>query len=203
MSFPPADRLERQMRFLFEIDKLKEVLRRTRLPGSQRRENSAEHSWHITLMAVVLAEHARPAGLDVLRVVKMLLIHDLVEIDAGDTFGYDTAGHADKREREVRAAERIFGLLPVDQGGEFRALWDEFEAGETPTAKFALAMDRLGAVILNYASDGGSWREHGVTADRVYARNETIGRGAPDLWTYAARLIDEAVAKGHLDPKPK
>jgi putative hydrolase of HD superfamily len=202
MSATSPERLERQMRFLFEIDKLKAVLRRTRLPGSNRLENSAEHSWHITLMAVVLAEHAASAEIDLLHVVKMLLIHDLVEIDAGDTFGYDTAAHSDKHEREIRAAERIFGLLPADQAAEFRALWDEFEAEKTPTARFALSLDRLGAVILNYASDGGSWREHGITADRVYARNESISPGSPALWKYAAGLIDDAVAKGHLKAKP-
>src|SRR4051812_34251609 len=161
MNDAPAVRLERQMKFLFEADKLKEVLRRTRLPQSQRPENSAEHTWHIVLMSVVLAEHA-PAKTDVLRVMKMLLIHDIVEIDAGDTFGYDTTGHADKREREVRAADRIFGLLPADQTTEVRALWEEFETGETDEAKYALAMDRFQAVMVNSLSDGGSWREHNV-----------------------------------------
>src|SRR6478735_7459618 len=149
MNPPATDRLERQMRFLFEADKLKEVLRRTRLPQSQRAENSAEHSWHI------------------------------VVIDAGDTFGYDTTGHADKRDREVRAADRIFGLLPADQTTEIRALWEEFEAGETAEAKYALAMDRFQAVMVNYLSNGGSWREHHVTADRVIARNQVIEHSSP------------------------
>jgi putative hydrolase of HD superfamily len=203
MNDVTTERLERQMRFLFEVDKLKEVLRRTRLPQSQRRENTAEHSWHIVLMALILAEHATPAGVDVLRVMKMLLIHDIVEIDAGDTFGYDTAGHSDKRDREVRAADRIFGLLPADQAGEIRALWEEFEAGETAVAKFALAMDRFQAVMVNYLSDGGSWREHQVTADRVLARNQAIENGSPVLWAYARNLIEDAVAKGHLPPGPK
>jgi putative hydrolase of HD superfamily len=201
MSPAPTDRLERQMRFLFEIDKLKEIQRRTRLPQSQRLENSAEHSWHIALMAAMLAEHAAPAGVDVMRVVRMLLIHDIVEIDAGDTFGYDTGGHADKREREVRAANRIFGLLPADQAAEIRALWDEFEAGETPEAKYALAMDRFQAVMVNSLSNGGSWREHHVTADRVIARNQVIANSSPALWAYARNLIEDAVAKGHLAPK--
>lgn len=186
------------MQFALEADKLKEVIRRTRLPGSGRRENSAEHTWHIVLMAVTLAEHASTAGLDLTRVVQMLLVHDLVEIDAGDTFGYDTAGHADKREREVRAAERIFGLLPADQAAEFRALWEEFEAVATPEARFALALDRLQAVMLNAAAAGGSWREHGITYDRVVARNRVIADGSPALWQYALGLLDEAVARGHL-----
>lgn len=200
MNQTVTDRLERQMRFLFEADKLKEVLRRTRLPQSQRAENSAEHTWHIVLMAVILTEHA-PAGTDVVRVMKMLLIHDLVEIDAGDTFGYDTAGHEDKREREVRAADRIFGLLPAAQAAEIRALWEEFEAGETAEAKYALAMDRFQAVMVNYLSNGGSWREHRVTADRVLVRNQVIENSSPVLWAYARNLIEDAVAKGHFAPK--
>lgn len=198
MNDASSERLKRQMQFLFEIDKLKEVQRRTRLPQSQRPENSAEHTWHITLMAFILAEHAAPAGTDVIHVMKMLLVHDIVEIDAGDTFGYDTAGHADKQEREVRAADRIFGLLPPDQAAELRALWDEFEAGETTEAKFALAMDRFQAVMVNYLSNGGSWREHHVTADRVFTRNQVIANGSPELWDYARGLIEDAVAKGWL-----
>lgn len=198
MNEATARRLEQQMRFMLEIDKLKTVIRRTRLPYVDRQENSAEHTWHIALMAVILAEHAEPAGVDVLHVVKMLLIHDLVEIDAGDTFGYDEAGHADKAAREQQAAERIFGLLPADQGRECRALWDEFEACVTPAAKFALAMDRLQAVTLNAASNGGSWREHQVTSDRVLKRNRVIGDGAPALWEHARALIENAVAQGHL-----
>ncbi|HET7535653.1 MAG TPA: HD domain-containing protein [Candidatus Didemnitutus sp.] len=197
MNPGPTDRLERQMRFAFEIDKLKRVLRRTRTSDNARQENSAEHSWHIALMAATLAEHANEP-VDALRVAKMLLIHDLVEIDAGDTFGYDTAGHADKYEREVRAAERIFGLLPADQAAEFRALWEEFEASTTADAKFALSMDRLQAVMLNLATDGGSWKEHGVTYGRVIDRNRHIGTGSQALWNFAKRRIDEAAAKGHL-----
>jgi putative hydrolases of HD superfamily len=194
----PAARLERQMRFVLEVDKLKEVIRRTRLPGSDRHENSAEHTWHIVLMAATLAEHAAEPPPDLGRVMRMLLVHDLVEIDAGDTFGYDTAGHEGKYEREARAADRIFGLLPADQAAEFRALWEEFEAVQTPAAKFALAMDRLQAVMLNAAARGGSWREHGITYDRVIERNRVIADGSPALWAFALRLLDEAVAQGHL-----
>ncbi|MBI3885464.1 MAG: HD domain-containing protein [Opitutae bacterium] len=181
---PPASagRLARQLRFALEIDKLKNVLRRTYVTGSGRPENSAEHTWHIVLMAVTLAEHSAFPHLDVLRVVKMLLIHDLVEIDAGDTFAYDTAGHADKRAREVTAAERLFGLLPPDQAAEFRALWEEFEATATPEARFALAMDRVQAVMLNLAADGGAWKEHGITLDRILARNAVVGDAVPAVW---------------------
>lgn len=188
----PTDRLARQMRFALEIDKLKNVLRRTYVTESGRAENSAEHSWHIVLMAVALSEHSNFPRLDVLRVIKMLLIHDVVEIDAGDTFGYDTAGHADKREREVKAAERIFGLLPPDQATDFRALWEEFEASETPEAKFALAMDRVQAVMLNIAAAGGAWKEHGISVERILERNAAIGEGAKSVWD-AIKLEIEAV----------
>lgn len=191
------------MAFALEVDKLKGVLRRTRLPHSGRLENSAEHTWHIVLMAVLLAEHADTADLDLGRVLRMLLVHDLVEIDAGDTFGYDTAAHADKREREVRAAERLFGLLPPEQAAEFRNLWEEFEAVATREARFALAMDRLQAVMLNAASNGGSWREHHVTYDRVVARNRVIEDASPVLWQFALRLLDGAVAQGDLAPAPR
>lgn len=200
---PATDRVARQMAFALEVNKLKEVIRRTRMPHSARLENSAEHTWHITLMAVMLAEHNVTAELDLARVLKMLLVHDLVEIDAGDTFGYDTAGHADKADREARAAERLFGLLPPDQAREFRALWDEFEAVVTPEARFALAMDRLQAVMLNAAANGGSWREHQVTYDRVVARNRVIEDASPVLWRFALGLIDRALHAGHLPPAPR
>ncbi|MBM3496052.1 MAG: HD domain-containing protein [Armatimonadetes bacterium] len=166
-----------------------------------RKENDAEHSWHIALMAVVLQEHAPPA-LDVLRTVTMLLAHDLVEIDCGDTFCYDTAGMVGKHERESAAAERIFGMLPPDQASEMRALWDEFEARETPEARYANALDRLQPMLHNYATDGGAWREHGVTADRVLRRNRIIADGAPALWAYAREMIADAVSRGYLDPGP-
>lgn len=177
------------MRFALEVDKLKNVLRRTYVTDSGRPENSAEHTWHIVLMAVTLAEHSNFPNLDLLRVIKMLLIHDVVEIDAGDTFGYDTAGHADKRDREVRAAERLFGLLSTDQATEFRALWEEFEISETPEAKFALAMDRVQAVMLNLAADGGAWKEHGITLDRILERNAAIGEGAKPVWDLIRQQI--------------
>jgi len=193
------DRLQRQIRFILEIDALKGVLRRTYLPGADRPENSAEHSWHVAVMAVLLAEHANET-VDVARVVRMLLIHDVVEVDAGDTYVYDTAGAEAKAEREVRAADRVFGLLPEDQGRELRALWEEFEEGRTAEARFADALDRLMPVLHNVHTEGRSWREHGITADRVIARNARMSEGSEALWEYARSLIEAAVAKGHLAP---
>lgn len=196
------DRLQQQMRFIIEADKLKEVFRQTLVTGSRRAENSAEHSWHFALMIITLAEHSNHQPLDVLRVLKMVLIHDLVEIDAGDTFAYDTKNMADQHEREARAADRIFGLLPPDQTGEFRSLWDEFEARETPEARFAAACDRFHPMLLNCLTEGHAWRKHGITQDRVLARNAHIAEGSTGLWAYARRMIDEAVAGGHLPPGP-
>ncbi|MDE2999781.1 MAG: HD domain-containing protein [Gemmatimonadota bacterium] len=192
-----ADRLERQIAFITEIDKLKQVLRRTYLIDGERRENSAEHSWHLAVMAVLLSEYAREE-LDLARVVKMLLLHDVVEIDAGDTFAYDEAAHADKEERERRAAERIFNLLPADMAGEAFALWEEFEAGATPEAKYAEALDRLQPILLNCGSGGIAWREHGISSEQVIARNRHIELGAPALWTYVRGLIDRAESGGTL-----
>ena len=200
--FSPAERLERQMRFIIEADKLKEVFRQTLLTQSRRAENSAEHSWHFALMIIVLAEHSNHQPLDVLRVLKMVLIHDLVEIDAGDTFAYDTKNMADQHEREAQAATRIFGLLPPDQTAEFRALWDEFEEKKTPEAKFAAACDRFHPMLLNCLTDGHAWQKHGITQDRVLARNAHVAGGSQTIWEYAVRMIDAAVAEGHLRPKP-
>jgi 5'-deoxynucleotidase YfbR-like HD superfamily hydrolase len=191
-------RLASQLGFVLEIDRLKTVLRRTLIADRSRRENSAEHSWHIALAAVVFAEHAAEP-VDVGRVVRMLLVHDVVEIDAGDTFAYDEAGYEDKEERERAAAERIFGLLPADQTAELRALWDEFEAGETPESRFANAVDRLQPMLHNFVTEGHAWRQHGVTGTQVRARNRTIAAGAPELWRFAERMIDEAVARGYIE----
>lgn len=194
-----ADRLARQLAFIAELDKLKAVLRQTWLLDGSRRETDAEHSWHIAMMALVLAEHA-DEPVDAGHVVRMLLVHDIVEIDAGDTFIYDDAGHADKEAREQAAAARLFGMLPHQQGAELRALWDEFEAGETPEARFAAAVDRLQPLLHNYLTEGKAWRQHGVTADRVRTVNARIGEGSAALWEQARRLIDDAVAKGYLAP---
>jgi putative hydrolase of HD superfamily len=195
------DRLERQIAFILDIDRLKTVLRRTYILAGDRNENTAEHSWHLAVMALLLAEHA-DAPVDACRVVRMLLVHDIVEVDAGDTFAYDTAGQADKAEREWRAADRLFGLLPHDQGRELRALWEEFEAAESADARFAAALDRLMPILHNIHTAGRSWQEHGITADRVLALNARMARGSQALWDYARREIERAVAEGHLAPGP-
>ncbi len=203
MNSDSTSRLARQIAFLVEVDRLKEIFRQTIVTQSRRAENSAEHSWHLALLIVVLAEHSNQPNLDLLRILKMVLIHDLVEIDAGDTFAYDTKAMSNQHEREAKAAERIFGLLPADQAMEFRQLWDEFEARATPEAKFATACDRFHPMLLNCLTQGHAWRKHGVTHDRVVARNSHIAEGSAVLWEYARQMIDQAVAEGSLDPAPK
>lgn len=197
-----AQRLSQQLTFLLEIDHLKHVVRRCYLLNGQRRENSAEHSWHMAMTAMLLSEHAED-GPDPLRSLKMVLIHDIVEIDAGDTYAYDTAGAVDKRQREERAAERLFGLLPADQGEEFRQLWLEFEAGATPEARFATALDRLLPLLHNCHTGGRSWREHGVTSDQVLERMAAIRPSSERLWQLASSMVADAVARGYLDPPPQ
>jgi putative hydrolase of HD superfamily len=196
------ERLRAQVRFILEVDKLKEVFRQTACTQSRRPENDAEHSWHLCLAAIVLAEHANDPAVDVLRVLKMVIIHDLVEIDAGDTFAYDTARMAGQHDREALAADRIFGMLPADQAAGFRALWDEFEERATPESRFAAALDRFQPVLLNCSTEGSAWRRHGVTLDRVIARNSHIAEGSAALWEEAAGLIQEAVKSGHLAARP-
>lgn len=190
-------RLDQQIGFILELDTLKSVLRRSYLLNNTRRENSAEHSWHLSAMALVLAEHAN-ADIDQLRVLKMLLVHDIVEIDSGDTYIYDTAGNDTKAVREQEAAQRIFGLLPDDQKLELTRLWQEFEARETPEAKFAAALDRLMPLLHNYHTEGRSWREHGITKQQVLNLNRHIADGSQSLWEYAESLIGDAAAKGYL-----
>jgi putative hydrolase of HD superfamily len=198
----PASRLARQIRFIAEVDKLKEIFRQTVNTQSRRAENDAEHSWHLCLCVIVLAEHANTPQLDVLRVLKMVILHDLVEIDAGDTFAYDVAGMVGQHDREAIAADRIFGLLPEDQTREFRALWDEFEAKQTPEAKFATAVDRFQPMLLNCLTQGAAWNRHGVTHDRVIARNQHVAEGSVALWAYVEQMLQEVVAAGHLPAGP-
>lgn len=194
-----SDRLARQIAFVIEIDKLKSVFRQTILIDGTRRENSAEHSWHIAVLAILLSEYARKGDIDVLRVIKMALIHDLVEIDAGDTYCYDETGVINQREREERAADRIFGILPSDQAEEFLELWREFERGKTPEAQFTAALDRVQPLINNYKTDGEMWREHGIKSDMVVRRNSVVNKGAPVLWEYTSQLIADAVKRGLLE----
>lgn len=192
-----ADRLGQQLAFLLEVDRLKQVERRTSITGGSRRENSAEHSWHLALFALVLGEHA-DEDVDLSRVVTMLVLHDIVEVDAGDVFVYDDAQRAAHEEAERAAADRLFGLLPPGQGEPMRALWEEFEARESPDARFAAAVDRLQPLLLNLANGGEPWRSHGITADRVRQVNSQIGLGSSTLWEQAQRLLDRAEADGTL-----
>jgi len=187
------DRLARQLQFILEIDKLKSIYRRTYLVDGARHENSAEHSWHLAMLAMVLAEHANEP-LDVSKVIKMVLVHDIVEIDAGDTYIYDVQGN--KAEREGLAADRIFGLLPSDQEAEFRGLWEEFESGATAESRFAAALDRFVPQLHNYYTQGRSWKEHGITAERVLTRNEEMSQGSVTLWEWTQTLIERAVTEG-------
>ncbi|MFO7838289.1 MAG: HD domain-containing protein [Desulfosalsimonadaceae bacterium] len=191
-------RLQQQIDFVLEIDRLKTIRRRTYLTDTSRFENSAEHSWHVAVMAMVMAEHSNFADMDLARVVRMLLLHDLVEIDAGDTFAYDDRAKEDKKEREQAAAERLFGLLPADQAAAFRSLWEEFEARQTPEAKFAAALDRLQPLLHNLYTGGKSWQEHGIREEQVLELNRHSAQGSAALWEYAARWIQEAVEKGNL-----
>lgn len=189
--------LIKQIEFIKEIDKLKYILRKTKLINSDRNENDAEHSWHLSVMAIVLAEHSN-APIDILRVVKMLLIHDIVEIDAGDTFIYDAQKSHDNTEEEREAAKRIFGILPGDQAEELLTLWEEFEEQETSDAKFARAMDRLEPLLQNTSNNGGTWNEFGVNYDKVYAKKYAIAHGSATIWEYAEQLLNESVEKGIL-----
>lgn len=191
-------RFQQQIAFIQEIDKLKRVDRRTFLLDGSRTETDAEHSWHLAMMALLLMEYAPTRDLDLLRVVKMALVHDVVEIDAGDTFLFDDQAAQDKGEREQRAADRIFALLPPDQALEFRALWDEFEARATPEANFALILDRLQPLLHNYVTEGKSWKLHGVTAAQVRQRWEPLNDAAPALWEYAQELIRISEDRGYL-----
>lgn len=190
-------RLQHQIEFILEIDKLKQVLRRSHLISGERLENSAEHSWHIAVMAMLLAEHANEP-VDLLRVIKMLLIHDIVEIDAGDTYVYDQEATAFKAERERQAAGRLFGMLPEEQEQEFHQLWAEFEARATPEAKFANALDRLIPLLHSYHNRGRNWRTNAVIRDQVFNLNRSIDDGSRDLWAFAQSIIDDAVAQGYL-----
>jgi 5'-deoxynucleotidase YfbR-like HD superfamily hydrolase len=196
------ERLDQQIGFVREIDRLKGVLRQTMLAGPGRRENSAEHSWHLAMMAVTLAEHA-PPGTDIGRVTAMVLLHDLVEIDAGDLFVYaDAAQQARQEAAERAAADRIFALLPAGQAGELRGLWDEFEERRTAEARFARALDRLQPMLANMTAGGGTWKEHGITADQVLAKVRLIEDGSPELGRYARDLVAGAVRDGLLAPAP-
>ena len=200
IGFPgdSGNRLKQQMEFIVEVDKLKHIFRQTYLADGTRKENDAEHSWHLALMVFLLAEHTLEQKVDILHTMKMVLIHDIVEIDAGDTYCYDDIAALDKEERERKAASRIFNLLPADQAKEIWELWEEFEEVRTPEARFAAALDRLQPLLLNYASKGRSWQEHEVRRSECLQRNNYIEHSSKVLWDYALHVLDESVKKGYL-----
>ena len=196
-DFLENERLKKQLAFLIEIDKMKEVFRRTVLLNSRRRENDAEHSWSFAMYAIILQEYANEK-VNIERVIKIALVHDLVEVYAGDTFAYDTKGYEDKQQRELDSAEKLFGMLPSDQRDEIRALWDEFEAKETPEAKFANCCDRIQPLIHNYLTQGHTWKEGDVHSPEVYERMNVMEKSAPELWKVVEGVISNSIEQGIL-----
>ncbi|MEC4803771.1 MAG: HD domain-containing protein [Jaaginema sp. PMC 1079.18] len=191
------NRIAQQINFILEIDKLKNILRQNKIADNSRPENTAEHSWHIAMMAIILAEYALPET-DLLRAIQMLLIHDIVEIDAGDVFCYDTLALQGKSERERQAASRLFGLLPDDQGKFLLQLWLEFEETATPTAKYAAALDRLQPLFLNQKTYGGTWVKHDIKRSQVMQRVAAVQEGIPPLWSVVREIIETCVEAGYL-----
>ncbi len=191
------ERFEKQIAFILEADKEKNIFRQTHLSGHGRRENDAEHAWHMAMMIYLMKEYANEE-IDLARTMMMALIHDIVEIDAGDTYAYDDSGLATQKEREEKAAERIFGLLPDDQRVEVRGLFEEFEAYETPESRFAHAMDNFQPLLLNHSNDGGDWRMHDVCKSRVMKRHIKSALGSEQIWEYTKEILDENVRKGNL-----
>lgn len=193
-------RLLKDIEFIVELDKMKSIFRQTSIIGEDRREDDAQHSWHISLMAMVLSEYTNEK-VDLLKVIKMLLTHDLVEIYAGDTFCYDEKGNSDKREREIEAAEKIFGMLDEDKGQELRALWDEFEEIKTPEAKFATAMDRLQPMLNNYHNNGGTWKKFDISQADIYKRISPVKDSSEELWKFVEYMIEDAYDKGLISKR--
>jgi len=192
------ERLDKQLAFCLEIDKEKKIERQTYISDASRQENDAEHAWHMALMTLILSEYANEE-IDVLKTISMILLHDVVEIDAGDTYAYDEEGKKTQKERELKAADRIFAILPEDQQKKFRALWDEFEAAETKEAKFARAMDNIQPMMLNNATDGMRWQDNGVRLSQVLKRNERTPKGSKELWEYAyENILKPNVEKGKI-----
>lgn len=198
-DFIKNDKLRKQIEFAVTVDKMKEVLRRNLVVSGERRENDAEHSWHLALMAMLLEEYSAEK-VNIERVLKIALVHDLVEVYAGDTFAYDEKGYEDKEERERAAADKLFGSLESEQSAEFRALWDEFEAAETPESKYANAIDRIQPLILNYLTNGHTWRLGNVHAPQIYKRMDIIRTAAPELWQIVEGVIADSIEKGILKP---
>lgn len=194
-----TSRFEQQMRFLVEIDQMKNVLRQTLLADGSRRESDAEHSWHLAMYAMLLSEYA-PEPVDVSRVIRMVLVHDLIEIYAGDTFCYDKEGNRDKAAREAAAADRLYALLPADQAGEYRALWEEFDRMDTPDSRFAAALDRIQPIINNYLTEGHTWKLGHVTSAQVYERMAPVKNGLPEAWKVVEWIINTSIEKRFLQP---
>ncbi len=194
-----SERLKGQLEFIREIDKVKSIFRQTPLIDKSRKENDAEHSWHLAMMTIVLAEYA-PPGTDLNRVIQMVLVHDLVEIDAGDSYLFDESAQLDKEEREQKAADRIFGILPEETGSEIMVLWQEFEERKTDEARFAALMDRIQPFIHNISTDGISWLEHGISRSQVLDRMSPVVGQFPLFWEFLTTNVDDAVEKGWLKP---
>jgi len=192
------DRLKGQLKFLIEADKMKSVFRQTIISDRSREETDAEHSWHFALMAMTLFEYVGIKGVDLNRVIKMAILHDLVEIYAGDTFAYDIKGYETKEQREKDAADRLFCLLPAEQGAEYRALWEEFDLMETPDSMYASAIDRLHPFFMNYLTDGHTWVKHGVSADMIFKRMAPVKAALPKLWEFVEMVVRESHEKGYI-----
>lgn len=191
------EKLNKQMQFILELDKLKQIFRQTYLADASRKENDAEHSWHLAMMVMLLSEYANEP-INVEHTMKLVLLHDVIEIDAGDTYAYDEAGNATKKEREQKAAERIFSLLPEEQCKELKNIWEEFEACKTPEAKFASTLDKIQPILLNDASGGLAWREHGIRLEQTLDRNKRTHEGSELLWEYAKNILEQNAEKGNL-----
>jgi len=193
------ENINSQLEFLLEVDKMKNVLRRNLVSDGTRRENDAEHSWHFALAALIMAEHAHTDKIDITRVIKMALVHDLVEVYAGDTFAYDKEGYEDKEKRELEAADKLFSMLPENQASEIRALWDEFEEIKTDESKYANSLDRFMPLLLNYNTEGHTWKlRDDITSESVYKRMEPIKTGMPALWDTVCFMIEDSIDKGYL-----
>ena len=198
-DFIENKKLQKQIEFAIEIDKMKQILRRNLIADGSKREDDAAHSWHLAVMAMLLEEYSAEK-IDVNRVIKIALVHDLVEVYAGDTFAYDSKGYEDKEEREREAAAKLFGMLESEQGMQIRSLWDEFEEGETAEAKYANAIDRIQPLLLNYLTDGHTWKMGGVSSAQVYKRMDIIRTATPELWNIVEGVIKNSIEKGILKP---
>ena len=198
-DFINSEKIKKQIEFIITIDEMKNVLRRNLVADASRRENDAEHSWHLAVMAMILEEYSADK-VDISKVMKIALVHDLVEVYAGDTFAYDVKGNEDKLDREIMAAEKLFGMLKDGQGDEIRALWDEFEAKETAESKYANAIDRLQPLILNYLTNGHTWKLGDVHAPQIYKRMDIIRTATPELWHIVEGIISTSIETGLLKP---